>query len=54
MQVTFNHMLPNFNECWWDALILDVLVCNWLGKCNTNFQAISQAEEMVFALNFEA
>eukprot|EP00243_Klebsormidium_subtile_P006969 TRINITY_DN3040_c0_g1_i1.p1 TRINITY_DN3040_c0_g1~~TRINITY_DN3040_c0_g1_i1.p1 ORF type:complete len:419 (+),score=83.51 TRINITY_DN3040_c0_g1_i1:171-1427(+) len=31
MEVTFNHMLPNFNECWWDALILDILVCNWLG-----------------------
>lgn len=31
MEVTFNHMLPNFNECWWDSLILDILVCNWLG-----------------------
>lgn len=24
-------MLPNFAECWWDALILDVLLCNGLG-----------------------
>jgi phosphatidylserine synthase 2 len=31
MEVTFNHMLPNFNECWWDSIILDVLVCNWIG-----------------------
>eukprot|EP00250_Pteridium_aquilinum_P002158 c12362_g1_i1 orf=143-1435(+) len=31
MEVTFQHMLPNFNECWWDSIILDVLICNWLG-----------------------
>lgn len=30
-QVQFAHLLPNFKECWWDALILDVLVCNGLG-----------------------
>ncbi|VDQ04428.1 unnamed protein product [Trichobilharzia regenti] len=23
--------MPNFSECWWDSLILDVLVCNGLG-----------------------
>jgi phosphatidylserine synthase 1 len=22
---------PNFVECWWDALILDVLLCNGIG-----------------------
>lgn len=22
---------PNFNECWWDSLILDVLLCNGFG-----------------------
>lgn len=27
----FAHLLPNFAECWWDALILDVVVCNGLG-----------------------
>ena len=32
LQVTFNHMLPNFNECWWDSIILDVFCCNWIGK----------------------
>eukprot|EP00850_Spirogloea_muscicola_P004982 SM000022S07196 [mRNA] locus=s22:442584:446086:- [translate_table: standard] len=31
MEVTFNHMLPNFNECWWDSIILDIFLCNWLG-----------------------
>ncbi|RTG88679.1 phosphatidylserine synthase 1 [Schistosoma bovis] len=30
-QVAFSHILPNFNECWWDSLILDILVCNGLG-----------------------
>jgi phosphatidylserine synthase 2 len=30
-EVTFNHMLPNFNECWWDSIILDVFCCNWIG-----------------------
>ncbi|XP_024366747.1 CDP-diacylglycerol--serine O-phosphatidyltransferase 1 isoform X2 [Physcomitrium patens] len=25
------HMLPNFNECWWDSFVLDVLICNWFG-----------------------
>lgn len=27
----FIHLLPNFAECWWDALVLDVLICNGLG-----------------------
>jgi len=31
MELTFQHLLPNFNECWWDSWVLDVLVCNWLG-----------------------
>ncbi|KAK2182684.1 hypothetical protein NP493_338g01011 [Ridgeia piscesae] len=30
-EVAFAHLLPNFAECWWDALILDVLLCNGLG-----------------------
>ncbi|XP_054732607.1 phosphatidylserine synthase isoform X2 [Anastrepha obliqua] len=30
-EITFAHLLPNFVECWWDALILDVLICNGLG-----------------------
>ncbi|PKU83173.1 CDP-diacylglycerol--serine O-phosphatidyltransferase 1 [Dendrobium catenatum] len=31
MELTFRHMLPNFNECWWDSIILDILACNWFG-----------------------
>ncbi|KAK9510432.1 hypothetical protein O3M35_005222 [Rhynocoris fuscipes] len=30
-EIMFAHLLPNFMECWWDALILDVLICNGLG-----------------------
>nr|CAG4643927.1 EOG090X05CZ [Lepidurus arcticus] len=30
-EVAFAHLLPNFVECWWDALILDILLCNGLG-----------------------
>ncbi|KAG5483233.1 hypothetical protein CUR178_04812 [Leishmania enriettii] len=28
VEVTFQHVLPNFSECWWDHIILDVLICN--------------------------
>ncbi|BBN16349.1 phosphatidylserine synthase 2 [Marchantia polymorpha subsp. ruderalis] len=31
MEVTLNHMLPNFNECWWDSIILDIMICNFFG-----------------------
>jgi phosphatidylserine synthase 2 len=31
LEMTFQHMLPNFAECWWDHIIIDILVCNWLG-----------------------
>jgi len=34
-EVAFAHLLPNFVECWWDAIILDVIICNgggiWVG-----------------------
>ncbi|CAI9720231.1 phosphatidylserine synthase 1-like isoform X2 [Octopus vulgaris] len=30
-EAAFVHLLPNFAECWWDALVLDVLVCNGFG-----------------------
>uniref|UniRef100_A0A914CHA8 Phosphatidylserine synthase n=1 Tax=Acrobeloides nanus TaxID=290746 RepID=A0A914CHA8_9BILA len=30
-EVIFAHLLPNFQECWWDAIILDVILCNGLG-----------------------
>ena len=32
MERTFRHLLPNFNECWWDSWVLDVAICNSLGR----------------------
>lgn len=41
MEVTFMHWLKNFNECWWDSWVLDVLVCNlggmWVGMQATKY-----------------
>ncbi|KAJ3257873.1 hypothetical protein HK103_004164 [Boothiomyces macroporosus] len=31
MEYSLGHQLPNFEECWWDHWILDVLLTNWLG-----------------------
>ncbi|KAL4540689.1 hypothetical protein Ndes2526B_g07525 [Nannochloris sp. 'desiccata'] len=31
MELTFQHWLPNFNECWWDSWLLDVAICNAIG-----------------------
>lgn len=30
-EMAFSHLLPNFIECWWDAFVLDFLICNGLG-----------------------
>ncbi|XP_043238191.1 phosphatidylserine synthase-like [Amphibalanus amphitrite] len=30
-ELLFAHLLPNFIECWWDAIILDILLCNGVG-----------------------
>ena len=31
MELTFRHWLPNFYECWWDHLLLDLFGCNLIG-----------------------
>ncbi|CRH00690.1 phosphatidylserine synthase, putative [Plasmodium relictum] len=31
LELKFQHLLPNFYECWWDHVILDVLGCNLIG-----------------------
>lgn len=40
-QLFFMHLLPNFAECWWDQVILDILLCNgggiWLGMTACRF-----------------
>jgi len=30
-EIAFSHLLENFKECWWDSILLDVLICNGLG-----------------------
>ena len=30
-EMVFGHLLPNFYECWWDNLVLDVIICNGAG-----------------------
>lgn len=41
LQLFFMHLLPNFAECWWDQVILDILLCNgggiWLGMTVCRF-----------------
>lgn len=31
LELTFRYWMANFNECWWDSIILDVLGCNLIG-----------------------
>lgn len=31
IEVSFRHWLPNFWECWWDHLFLDLFGCNMFG-----------------------
>jgi len=30
-EVALQHHLPNFIECWWDHIVVDIIVCNGLG-----------------------
>lgn len=59
MELTFQHMLPNFNECWWDSWVLDVAVCNligiyvgmktvrWFGSRTYNWSGLSQQKTVM-------
>lgn len=31
LELTFRHWLPNFRECWWDSLLMDLFGCNLIG-----------------------
>jgi len=31
LELSLAHILPNFHECWWDHIIVDIFVCNLLG-----------------------
>ncbi|OHS99411.1 Phosphatidylserine synthase 2 [Tritrichomonas foetus] len=48
------HWFPNFNECWWDSLILDILLCNGFGiffgsKLVNNYLVVHQWETRLFS-----
>ena len=45
IELCFAHLLPNFNECWWDSVIFDVFGCNLIG--------IHAADFALSALNWE-
>lgn len=30
-EASLKHILPNFNECWWDSWVLDAALCNTAG-----------------------
>jgi len=31
LEVSLEHYLPNFAECWWDHIVVDILLCNYTG-----------------------
>lgn len=31
IEISLRHWLPNFYECWWDHLFLDLFGCNMFG-----------------------
>lgn len=31
LEISLRFQMPNFYECWWDSVVLDVLVCNAIG-----------------------
>lgn len=31
VEIMTKHILPNFEECWWDQLLLDFFGCNLMG-----------------------
>jgi len=31
LELSLQHILPNFRECWWDHIILDMMLCNAAG-----------------------
>lgn len=36
-ELSLRHWLPNFHECWWDHLLLDLFGCNLLGILLGNY-----------------
>lgn len=46
LEITLRHQLPNFYECWWDHVILDILIANgggiYLGYLTCSFCEMKQ------------
>eukprot|EP00923_Selenidium_pygospionis_P047049 GHVN01081202.1.p1 GENE.GHVN01081202.1~~GHVN01081202.1.p1 ORF type:complete len:496 (-),score=16.03 GHVN01081202.1:119-1606(-) len=32
-ELSFQWLIPEFKECWWDSIVLDALIANMLGMC---------------------
>ena len=47
-ELTLHHILNNFNECWWDHIFLDVLICNafgmWVGMLTCQYFGARQMD----------
>lgn len=33
VELSLQHILPNFKECWWDHVVIDIMICNAGGMC---------------------
>lgn len=54
LEMTFEHILLNFQECWWDHWIVDVLICNNIGLfAGLYVLRLFQGKEHNFIGNFE-
>jgi len=51
IEISFRHWLPNFWECWWDHLLLDLFGCNligiFLGALTIKYMGVSRINWMV-------
>jgi len=50
---SLKHWFPNFAECWWDSVILDVLLCNgigiWIGMKIVDYLAFVHWDKRLFS-----
>jgi len=50
IEISFRHWLPNFWECWWDHMFLDLFGCNmfgiWLGSLTIKYIGVSRINWM--------
>lgn len=50
---SLKHWFPNFNECWWDSVLLDVFGCNalgiWIGMKLVDYLALVPWEKRLYS-----